>query len=112
MTHQPMADFLRNFTNIDPMDPTGWGLLPHEPKASDRHSNAWWEESKYDNQYWEDYVHTNHYGEEVEGRRLKDENERRFHDTRQHTIDEYDTASHWQNTRLSKPPYEFRKKTN
>ena len=91
------------------MDPTGWGLLPHEPTEGARQSNGWWTGYKYDNQYWEDYVHTNDQGKEVSGRQLKYERERRFYDTRQHAIDEYDTASHWQNTRLSKPHYEFRK---
>ena len=97
MTHQPMADFKKSFTNIDPINPTGWGRLQHEPTTSDRHSNAWWDETKYeDSKDREDYTYINDYGEEVEGRRLTNKEERRFYDARQHTIDEYDTAAHWQ----------------
>ncbi len=55
MTHQPMADFLRNFTDMDPIDP----ILPHKPTEGDRHNNGWWNEYKYDNQYWEDYEAAN-----------------------------------------------------
>ena len=110
MAHQPMDDFKRNFIHRDPWDPTGWGVLPHEPTTGDRHSNNWWDEYKYDNQYWEDYVRTNDYGEEVQDRRLRNPTERSFYDDRQKWTDEYDTALHWQNTRLRKPYYEYQKK--
>ena len=109
MAHQPMDDFLRNFIHRDPWDPTGWGVLPWEPTEKDRWSNRQWDKVKYDNNYWEDYIRINDYEEEGPDRRTIDPTERSFYDARQKRIDEYDTASLWQNTRLRQPYYEFQK---
>jgi hypothetical protein len=110
MAHQPMDDFLRNYIHRDPWDPTGWGQLPYEPTEKDRWSNWEWDKVKQDDNHWQDYTYNNEYGDEVHDRRLVDETERHFYDDRQKMIDEYDTAVHWQNTRLRQPYYEFQKK--
>ena len=105
-----MDDFLRNYIHRDPWDPTGWGQLPYEPTEKDRWSNWEWDKVKQDDNHWQDYTYTNQYGDEVHDRRLINLTERQFYDDRQKMIDEYDTAVHWQNTRLRQPYYEFQKK--